>query len=838
MTPERWNEVKTILAEVADLQGAEREARLSSACGTDNELRLEVDRLLGLGEEAESFLETTPTLPRLLRIAPDADPVFQENDLASGRFRIVRLIGTGGMAEVYEARDETLPGVRLALKTIRPELGVVGQLKDQFKREVELSRQVTHPNVCRVNEIYTHRWADEPDEALLLSMELLQGETLSAMLRRVGRIGWRAAWPLANQMGQALEAAHRVGVVHRDFKSSNVMLVSAPDGSIRAVVTDFGLAAALGASSLMGTEYPAGGTPGFMSPEQAQGEPTTKASDIFSFGVVLYQMVNGQLPFPPEDWPQSNGQTPKIPPVAPKHSAKDLPHYWRKTILRCLEWNPALRTDSAREVIDALDPEKAFKRRAFMFAGVGSAAAGGTWMALREDFRRVAVVPFRAEPSNPQSQGLADGLAEELIQLLSSVPGLSVIAKTSSFKFPAAGIDVKEAAKQLKADALIGGDVSHGASQVTVDVRMHGSGSSRVLWDEKFEKPVPRVPELPLEIARSVAKRLGFSFNPQRGQLAAPRTLNAEAFNWYILGRKEAQARLEPSLEQSLLYFDKAIAIDPDFALAISEKASSHVMLSKFRSTEDHLRQAEELALKALQLAPDLAEAHLALGATWQKSLKWNAALVEFRKAKDLNPNLSVAHHWLAGLLSNLGANEEALREIEMARNLDPLSVPVNNAFGGLLYQAGFYDRAVAQFELTLSMDRGNAIAYNLLAQACMFAGKQDQAFWAIGEAMRLEPRSPLHLASLAFLEGRAGRVATATSRLREIEALWQREYFSPYFVAQGFMGVGNEQKAMEWLERGMTSKDPSLAILKVDPVFGPVRSHEAFRDLIRRLEL
>src|SRR5271157_511533 len=389
MTPERWEQVKRLFEAAQELSPAERAPFLNGACPDDPELRNEVESLLSGDRHAGDFLEK----PILAEAAETENVAIRVGTLSlgqvlSGRFRVIRFLGQGGMGEVYEARDLDL-GERVALKTIRPEIASQPLTMARFKQEIQLARRVTHPNVCRMFDLGRHRPppANDPSAGVVtfLTMELLEGETLAARLRRVGRMTTAEALPLVQQMAEALAAAHDVGVVHRDFKPGNVMLVPAKsgDGKERAVVTDFGLAKAVVAAEQATSEGPASavtasghmiGTLAYIAPEQLQGCEATTASDIYALGLVMYEMVAGKHPFPSDALFGGAYQRLTQPPPSPRVHVPDLDPQWEQAIMSCLEVDPGKRFASARSLAVALSSPRAVAEMPALERGEGSSS--------------------------------------------------------------------------------------------------------------------------------------------------------------------------------------------------------------------------------------------------------------------------------------------------------------------------------------------------------------------------------------------------------------------------------------------------------------------------------
>ena len=370
MDPQRWENIKSLFDQALSLGPADRNVFLAEACGSDSALRADIEGLLEHDRSA-TFLDQRPSQLLGILISPERDDeavTFQTGDLLAGRFKIARFIGRGGMGEVYEAEDLEL-GVPIALKTLRPEISSNPDAVNRFKQEVQLARRVTHFNVCRMFDIArgcTNREAAAATaDHVFLTMELLEGEPLSKRLRRTGRMDLEEAWPIIRQMGEALQSAHEAGVIHRDFKPSNVLLVPMPASradKIRTVVTDFGLARAATSVLSGGGEHCLEslslsnllGTPAYMAPEQVEGQPATAASDIYAFGLVLYEMVTGVRPF--EETTSVSAVMKRVTerPEAPRTLAPELNSAWESVILRCLEREPANRFGTIREAVDAL----------------------------------------------------------------------------------------------------------------------------------------------------------------------------------------------------------------------------------------------------------------------------------------------------------------------------------------------------------------------------------------------------------------------------------------------------------------------------------------------------
>jgi serine/threonine protein kinase len=365
ISPEQWEAVKALFDAALELEEPEREAFLCAE-SADDSVRAEVERLLAEYDEAGTFLSSPALAAIPLSLKRQANR-FSEGEILGEKFRILRFVAHGGMGEVYEAEDLELHE-RVALKTLRPDNSQQSAALARLKREVHLARKVTHPNVCRIFDLYRHKSAGS-EEIVVLSMEFLRGETLAERIKRQGRMGLLEALPLIRQMASALGAAHEAGIVHRDFKPSNVVLVDEPTG-LRAVVTDFGLAfratAPATEHSLTDASWSSAhcdegrqlyGTPAYMAPEQLEGQPASTASDIYSFGLVIFEMVTGVRPFQGGTPISTAAKRLAAPPPSPRKFEPTLTPACESVILRCLEREPTNRFAKAQDVAKALAEE-------------------------------------------------------------------------------------------------------------------------------------------------------------------------------------------------------------------------------------------------------------------------------------------------------------------------------------------------------------------------------------------------------------------------------------------------------------------------------------------------
>jgi serine/threonine protein kinase/tetratricopeptide (TPR) repeat protein len=817
--PQNWEAIKALFDAALDEDPARRSAFLKERCA-DVSLCAEVERLLGEHEQAGAFL-STPALGDLPLAAHRQR--FSESELLAGRFRIVRFIAAGGMGEVYEADDQELRE-RVAIKIIRPELLAQPNAVVRFKREVNLSRKVTHPNVCRIFDLFRHK----PDESgqqeiVFISMELLHGKTLSEHLKS-GRLDATEALPIIEQMASALSAAHAVGIVHRDFKPGNVVLVGAP-GQWRVVVTDFGLAlrsltADEGASHSTGQTLL--GTPAYMSPEQLEGRGATPASDVYALGLVTYEMVTGTRPF--------QGDTPisaalkrlTETPTPPRRFQSDLSGRWESAILRCLERDPAQRftsvlevpvalkdqTDSSLHGVEGKQSETEGRRQEnLLFAGRSvwagvvvvaimvlvfgyrswrnhareSAEIAKQEVAATQEQRtlggisvksrptiRIAVLPFESTPSSPEFRRLSDTIADELASELAqgAEKELRVLAASSTLGFSSAKAMPAQVSQELNARYLVEGNVDcfnrkATCSQSLVALKVRVVDAAGQIQGEQTYLPQGDFSKTPSEIAEWVARTIQVKLLPETATGSQiGGTKNPDAYNFYLQGRYEFSHGLEPKAYSD---FQEAIAIDPKYALAHAEIAKIHIFRANNEQNRAELVAAKDEANIALGLDDRVAQAHSDLG--WvldNNDFDWTGAEAEYLRALTLNPSDTFAHKWYAMFLVSQGRGREAVDQAREALSLDPASMTLKGAYGWILIDAGQTDAGIDYLEKELELYPDYGVAWGYLGTGYNRRHEYEKAALAFQRAAEVAARRKLNAAYLVYRCGVAANLALA----------------------------------------------------------------------------
>jgi eukaryotic-like serine/threonine-protein kinase len=709
LTPEQWDKIKALFEEALEKPSGERPQFLASATA-EPLVRDEARRLLASHSEAGNFLSASPVHGALdPPTAGHPAAAFQSGDLLAGRFRIVRFLARGGMGEVYEAEDQELREP-VALKVVRPDLLRDPRAADRFRREVHLAKKVTHPNVCRIFDIFRHQpgpgtSSEAGGSILFVAMELLLGETLAQCLRESGRMKMEQALPLAVQMAAGLGAAHEAGVLHRDFKPGNVVLVSSPKG-MRAVITDFGLALRASVeSTLSGSLTETGksfGTPAYMSPEQVEGKELTPASDVYSLGLVLYQMVTGARPF--EDTTALSMAVRRLheDPAPPRTLVRDLDPHYEAVVLRCLERDVRRRFADAGEVARVLRREVRVSRRpprwvwaavaallvvamiaALVLGRTGHKAhpqAGSVELSTVSLRRSVAVLPLKNLSGRSETGWVAAALAEMLSTELEAgeklrvVPGENVVRVTSDLGIGTAdtlGRDTLGRLRQsLGSDVVVVGsylDVgSGGGGQIRLDLRLQDTLSGDTVSSVTEKGSEARLDELVTQAGTDLRSKLGVGdITPsQAASLRASLPKSTEATQLYAEGL--AKLRVFDALGARAV-LEKAIGIEPGYSQAHSALADAWTALG-------YDRDARREAQKAYQLSAGLPrEQRLWIEArTWEAKKDWDKAARAYRSLFDFFPDNVDYGLSLAGALTRGGKANDALTVIAALHKLPP----------------------------------------------------------------------------------------------------------------------------------------------------------------------
>lgn len=849
-TGERWQRVKALFLEALDLPDSERRRFLETAAAGDMDLAREVESLLESDKSAGTFCETPAA--GLLGTAAFGDvpaAVRLRAGAQIGGYEIAAFIGAGGMGEVYRAHDTRL-GREVAIKTV-PSDAVDRNAAVRLLKEARHASSLKHPNICTIYEI------GESDDVPFIVMELLEGRTLSE-LQREGKPPIDDALRYGIQVADALEHAHGRAIVHRDLKSSNVMIE--PGG--RAIVLDFGLAKRLPRNDQISqsmTQHGPAGTLTHMAPEVLLGVRSDARADIWSIGVMLYQLVNGRFPF--------SGRTPfetssAILGEAPKPMDRRVPLALRLVIERCLVKNPDERYQRAADVRAALQAILARRgwgvigrllipgrRTAFRSAAAIAAAVLAFVVAARvahqfaapaQAFGTIAFLPLVNPVDQPDQDFYAAGVSDALIAQLGAVGDVRVISRTSAMQAAQSSKPQRVIARELGADALVQGTLHRASGVIRLDLRLVEAATGKVVWLKTFERSSREILVLQADATRELAGAVRAGLRPGAAErLTMVPSINPDVYEAYLKGRYEWNRRTGTSLQVAMQHFRRALELDPAYApahAALADCYNQHAtVMVGTGSPHEYRPLAAAEAIRALQIDPNSSEAHAALGYVRHYDWQWAEAEKAFLRAIELNPSNALARLWYANLLMSRRRFDESLRQAHAARDLDPYSLIVNTNIGWILDAAGRDDEAVDQLRRTVALDPSYPQARLRLAGALAETGRYEEALAQGNEASRLTNRSPYSLASVAYIHARAGQTDAAKSLLRELLELGRRQYVSPGSVARIYVALGETETALDWMERSYKDRTNAVAYMRIESWNDRLHSHPRFQSLLQR---
>ncbi|MFN2384720.1 MAG: protein kinase [Thermoanaerobaculia bacterium] len=771
-----------------------------------------------------------------------------------GPYEILSPLGAGGMGEVYRARDSRLHR-DVAIKIPPEETARDPAALARFEREARAVAALSHPHILEIYDI------GREGEIVFAVTELLEGKTLRQRLHEA--LPWREAAETAIGIADGLAAAHSRGIVHRDLKPENIFLTS--DGRVK--ILDFGLARqergqpspsdpTIVTSTESGTVL---GTVGYMSPEQVRGGKADPRSDIFSLGCVIYEMVTGRRAFSGESAAETLVGILREEPKDPADLAPDAPESLARIVRRCLYKDPERRFQSAcdlsfslRDVLTSGAAERTPRRtrnRPILLSTVAVVAALGALLLLSRGSltspaappsRSLAVLPFANARGDPQEQYFSDGMSESLINSLSQLPRLRVLARTTSFQYR--GADPRTAGRELKVEAVVTGTVSGRGNRMVVQADLIDVADGSQLWGRRFDEEVSDVFRVQEGIAQQISASLLEELSPEEERRLVKRhTPDAEAYDLYLKGRYWWAKRSDEGFEKSIHFFEQAVLRDPNYAPAWVGLADAFRLLAFYgvAPPQQLLPRASSSAERALGLDPSLAEARYSLAdSLYQVDWDWERAGVEFRRAITLNPNYATGRQWYSNYLSLLGDSRGALREIRAARELDPLNLVINMDVGLVHYWAGDYRRAIEELRQALELDPDFGLGHVYLGLALLHDGNSSESIDEFQKAVSLLPGSPDPIALLGYAAGVAGRREDALQSLRDLEEMAKRRFVSALPFAMVHIGIGDKEAALDALEKAFEERSGRLVYLNVERAFDPLRQEPRFQALVERLHL
>ena len=799
-------------------------------------------------------------------------------------YRIIKKLGAGGMGEVYLALDTKLDR-KVAIKVLHADQLTEEHLKKRLIREAQAAAKLDHPNICAIYDV------NEADSFTFIVMQYIDGESLAAEMERKP-LTLSTTLALVEQAAEGLAEAHAHGIVHRDIKPQNMMLT--PRGQLK--ILDFGLAKQMRSSDSVDNEAATAtllskpglvvGTMPYMSPEQVQGEPLDPSSDIFSLGVTLYEMLAGKHPFKdksaamtmsrilrddPTPTEQFKAQvSPELQNLLGRMLRKDKAERYQSAedFLKDLRQLPAQRpgdktqADFARitQEASAISPNENLADSIFtkiqrhkwpllasLLALVLLSVAISTWLS-RDHSDSLAILPFTYTSSdpklmaNPDREYLSDGMTESIINNLSQLTNLKVIARSSVFRYKGKEQDVQAIGRELNVRTVLVGKIIQEGEELRIAVDLMDVQGNRQIWGETYKRTSSDIQTVQREIARSVSEKLGLKLTgADQTQLAKTYTDSGEAYQAYLKGRYHWNKRTDEGFKQAILFFQEAIATDPTYALAYTGLADCYTLRSDygFLAPQEGYALAKGAVNLALKYDDSLAEAHTSLASIkavtdWD----WQGAENEYRRAIELNPNYPTAHHWYGAQLLLQGRLEQALEEIKIAQQLDPLSLGINKDFAVILLYARDYDKALDQCRKTLEIEPHFGAMSTYIAQIYELQQKYPEATAELEKAHAAAPEDGEITYALGQAYALMGKKDEALKISNELNQPGNQNIYLPKEAAYLYSLLGEKERAVAILQKAAENHYMAAAELKMDPRLTELRKDPRITELLQKIGL
>jgi eukaryotic-like serine/threonine-protein kinase len=851
MLNKNWQHLQNLFHDALLLKAEERAAYLANRCAADVELREKIEALIAASEMQDDFLEQ-PALSLGMKVLSSA-----ENEELTGRvigsFRILGLLGRGGMGDVYLAEDTQL-GRKVALKFLSSKLVGDQWAKRQFTKEAQAVAMLDHPNICAVYGF------EETDGYSFIVMQYIEGERLDRLIEKQ-ELNPSAVLSLSIQIASALAEAHAHCIIHRDIKPSNIMVTA----NNQLKVLDFGLVKHVKKQNWPGVDEPSNtslnlgfipGTVSYMSPEQLRGQRPHFSTDIFSFGVVFYEMLSGKNPFVCDNKAETISSILVSQPQPLRATAPNIPREFERVAQKCLEKEASERYQSATELLvdmevvqKSLDDER--PRNSFINIRAATALALLLLLLIVSIFsynylarpHAVAILPFTNETGDASLDYLGDGLAESIIGKLSGLPKLRVKAFSMVSGYKGRQLDAQKIGRDLNVDAVVIGKITGPKDSFSLQTVMINTEDGSQLWADDYKVGREELFHIEEDVSRHIISKMELWPRKDENDISLkPHARNPEAHDQYLLGLYYWRFRDRANLAKAIGYFQEAIKLDPLYALPYAGLASSYILSNTVHygnmKTKEAMEKAEYAAHQALALDPDLPDAHTSLGIIkFKRYWDWPEAEKEFKLAIKINPGFAPAHYWYSHILSINGRRPEAIAESELAKSLDPFSPLDGLNYCRTLYYSRDLEGAGVCFEQLVKDYPDYPNGQYVQGFVYLSRGMYQEAT-AIFEKLYATDKL-MAGAALGYTYGVTGRRDDALKILAVMESFKSdSSYIPPHEFALIYMGLGDKEKAFALLKQAADERFAPLAFIGVDPLFDGIRSDPGFADLTRSLKL
>jgi serine/threonine protein kinase/tetratricopeptide (TPR) repeat protein len=840
----RWNRIEDLFHQATVLAAADRHEFIDRACGDDEELRCEL----------ESLLAADTSEPRLIRAAVAHAVEFlpaaseEGSELIGKRigcYSITGLIGKGGMGAVYRALREDDFLMQVAIKVLKRGTDTEAAV-NRFCVERQILAGLQHPNIARLLDGGT------TDTGLpYFVMEHVDGKPL---LEYVAPLSLPQRLELFRAVCSAVLYAHQKLVVHRDIKPANILVT--PEGIPK--LLDFGIAKLMNpAPDCAATTGTTAGvrlmTPDYASPEQLRGQKVTTATDVYSLGVVLYELLTGER-FHPNN------------PQKPSTGTRNLDPDLNNIVHMALCDEPEKRYASVDRLSDDLGrflqdlPVHAskeglpyrgrkFRKRhrlititAALIAVVVVALVVGLHQSDKfsgdANVRSIAVLPLENLSSDREQEYFADGLTDALISDLSRTRALRVISRTSAMSYKGVHRPIPEIARGLGVQTIVEGSVLRSGNRLRISVRLVDAPQDRPVWSGVYEGEPRDLLVLQERLVEAIAGEIHVALTaPDQARVDRNQRVNLDAYDAYLKGRYALFRASVADVQRSIQLFENALEMDPRYAPAYAGLADSYLSLSgMYLWPDEAMKKAKAAATRALEIDPDLAEAHVSMGVVrgWYE-FDWDKSEREFKRAIELNPNDASARLWYGSGLASTGRSHDGISQVQIAHELDPLSAFVETGLGQLYFLSGQYQSAIRQLRGIVESDPGFVHGHMFLGVAYLYTKQYREAVHELENAMQLDPREPQSIAYLAYAHAKLHERQAAAQYLQQLKELNQTRYVSGYLFAVVSLGM-ETNIAVDWLQKAYEQRDDMLAWLKVDAIFDPLRADTRFKVLLRQI--